>query len=199
MKRFIKRAFNRLPFVQNLRSQIDKQGLFPAGHHHSPIPSGEDVRRQLAARDLDRKNLPDIDLNNDGHLKLLKEYQAYYNDVPFSEQKSPTYRYYYAQNWFCYADAIFLYSFLRKHKPQRIIEVGSGFSSAVMLDTAEHFFQNEIEFVCIEPSPARLLSLLKPGDASESQSSDPPCRTRTSSYSPAWRLGISCLSTRAMS
>ena len=41
---------------------------------------------------------------------------------------------------FCHADAIFLYSLLRLQQPRRIIEVGSGFSSAVMLDTIDRFF-----------------------------------------------------------
>ena len=37
------------------------------------------------------------------------------------------------------ADAAQLYGFIRLRQPRRIVEVGSGFSSAVMLDTAQHF------------------------------------------------------------
>jgi hypothetical protein len=46
---------------------------------------------------------------------------------------------------------------LRYFKPKQIIEVGSGFSSALMLDV------NDIDF--IDPYPHRLYSLLKEADA----------------------------------
>jgi len=65
---------------------------------------------------------------------------------------------------FGYSDAIFLYSFLRKHKPKRIIEVGSGFSSAVMLDTIDSCFSEKPEMTFIEPYPERLISLFREKD-----------------------------------
>ena len=49
-------------------------------------------------------------------------------------------------------------------KPQRIIEVGSGFSSAVMLDTNDLFFSKQIALTFIEPHPERLFSLLNDED-----------------------------------
>jgi hypothetical protein len=45
---------------------------------------------------------------------------------------------------------------LRHFKPKRIIEVGSGFSSAVIIDTNEIFFDGEIQVRFIEPFPDRL-------------------------------------------
>ncbi len=53
---------------------------------------------------------------------------------------------------------------IRWLKPRRIIEVGSGNSSCVTLDTNEHFFNNQIACTFIEPFPAFLESLLKPTD-----------------------------------
>ena len=53
---------------------------------------------------------------------------------------------------------------IRHLKPKRIIEIGSGFSSAVMLDTNELFFDGCIECTFIEPHPDRLLSVLKNAD-----------------------------------
>src|SRR5690606_30211210 len=46
----------------------------------------------------------------------------------------------------------------------RLIEVGSGYSTAVTLDTNELFLENSIHVTCIDPHPELLLSLLKPGD-----------------------------------
>ena len=51
------------------------------------------------------------------------------------ENKSEKLRYYFWNIFYCYSDAIFLYCIIRHFKPSRIVEIGSGFSSAVMLDT----------------------------------------------------------------
>lgn len=48
--------------------------------------------------------------------------------------------------------------------PKKIIEVGSGYSSCISLDTNELFFDNSIDLTFIEPYPELLLSLLKEGD-----------------------------------
>jgi Methyltransferase domain len=53
---------------------------------------------------------------------------------------------------------------IRHQRPKRIIEVGSGFSSCVLLDTNEIFFDNSIACTFIEPYPELLLSLIKPHD-----------------------------------
>jgi len=65
-----------------------------------------------------------------------------------------------------YGDGITLYSMIRHLKPRRIIEVGSGFSSAAMLDVNELFFNNSIACTFVEPRPQLLQSLMKEGDRS---------------------------------
>lgn len=82
----------------------------------------------------------------------------------FLKNQTAGHRYYYQNIWFSYSDAIFLYSFLRKYKPRRIIEIGSGFSSAVMLDTIDAVFSEKPEVTLIEPYPDRLMSLLTQED-----------------------------------
>jgi predicted O-methyltransferase YrrM len=49
-------------------------------------------------------------------------------------------------------------------RPARIIEVGSGHTSALLLDTNERHFDGRIECAFIEPYPQLLRSLLKPAD-----------------------------------
>jgi hypothetical protein len=53
---------------------------------------------------------------------------------------------------------------LRHFRPRRLIEVGSGFSSAAMLETRDRFFPGQLEFTFIEPYPERLYSLLSDDD-----------------------------------
>jgi predicted O-methyltransferase YrrM len=56
---------------------------------------------------------------------------------------------------------------LRHLKPERVIEIGSGFSSALMLDVNEHFLENKTELTFVEPFPKRLNSLLTELDAKQ--------------------------------
>jgi hypothetical protein len=53
---------------------------------------------------------------------------------------------------------------IRYLQPKRIIEVGSGYSSAVAMDVNERFFDGEIDCVFIDPEPDRLRGLMKPTD-----------------------------------
>lgn len=162
----LKNMIKRLPYIKNLHQQIKKQGSFPAGHYYSPIPDQEEVLAYLASRKSIDSQLPGIKPNEETQLSLLKKYKQFYNDLPFPEKKTADYRYYYDNEWYSYGDAIFLYSFLREHQPKKIIEVGSGFSSAVILDTVDQFFTFRPDITFIEPHPERLNSLLKSGDSS---------------------------------
>ena len=53
---------------------------------------------------------------------------------------------------------------IRRLKPKKIIEVGSGYSSCCMLDTNELFFNNNIDMNFIEPYPKLLKSLMRKDD-----------------------------------
>lgn len=105
-----------------------------------------------------------IDLNPDEQVGLFKSLVAYYAEMPFGEERTGGLRYCFQNAFFGYSDAIFLYSVMRHFRPRRIIEVGSGHSSCLMLDTNEIFFGGSIECTFIEPYPGGLLSLLKPED-----------------------------------
>ena len=62
-------------------------------------------------------------------------------------------------------DAAVYRAMLGHLKPSRVIEAGSGYSTAVVLDEAEaNADLIGLEVTCIEPYPARLNSLLRPGD-----------------------------------
>jgi predicted O-methyltransferase YrrM len=137
----------------------------PPGHFYSPLPDIDVVDRDRATL-FDRRieSIPGIDNGVEGQLALLDTFSGYYDELPFKDDKRPGLRYYFRNPWFSYADAIVLYSMLRHRRPRRIIEVGSGFSSAVMLDTNDLFFARGIALTFIEPAPARLLSLLSEAD-----------------------------------
>ncbi len=164
MKQLLTTLLRKLPYIKKLEMIAENQGAFPAGHYYSPIPSREEVLAYIQSRTFPAGEPPGINLNAQSQYDLLNEYAAYYQDIPFQEKPQPGHRFYYENDLFSYSDAIFLYCFLRKFTPKTIIEVGSGFSSAVLLDTIDDVYKQKPDVIFIEPDPDRLISLLKEDD-----------------------------------
>ncbi len=168
-KNKLKRIINKLPYIKTLsqeNQQFKKNACFPAGHYYSTIISVEDVKKREASiwENEAVDGIMGINLRTENQIELVKCFDTYYNEIPFSDKKNDNCRYYFDNGFYSYTDAIFLYSVIRHYKPKQIIEVGSGFSSSIMLDTNEIFFDNQINLTFIEPYTERLNSLLKDKD-----------------------------------
>lgn len=155
-KRLLRR---RLRLQPNLKGAV----IYPPGHFYSPLLDIQRLKPSDRGASFDGEEWwENIDLRR-------REQQSYYEDLLnrfflcFPSQKSDDHRYFTNNSWFKLADAFTLSAILRKEKPRRIIEVGSGFSSAVMLDTLQH---QSATFTFIEPFPDRLDSLLLSKDKS---------------------------------
>jgi len=142
----------------------------PPGHFYSPIPDINYVQKHridLFARN--ESSVPGIEINPKKQIDLIEELASYYSQIPFTEEKQENVRYSFDNPFFCHGSAIILYSIMRHFCPQRIVEVGSGYSSAVMLDVNDRFFDGKILFSFIEPYPERLFSLLSENDRQRNQ------------------------------
>ncbi len=167
---FIKTAIKRLPVIRKLVAERDQlrvelaemKRFVPPGHFYSPIPALDEVKKDESQI---FENIPHeiggIDMHETEQLALLNEFIHYYQESPFQAQPVEGLSYYFENTAYTYSDAIILYCMIRSLKPRRIIEVGSGFSSCVTLDTNRLFFNNTILFTSIEPYPALLKSLVK--------------------------------------
>lgn len=170
--KFVMRAWRERSYIRLLVESGNYQFLkfAPPGHFYSPIPDIKEVQaKSRIVFDCSHTEIPGIDLNVEAQAKLAREFVTYYKDIPFPDKKQDGCRYYFDNEYFSYGDAVVLYSMLRRFKPKRVIEVGSGFSSVAMLDVNETFFNCEIDFTFIEPFPDRLLSLLGNEDAERSK------------------------------
>lgn len=123
--------------IQSIFAQID---FVPSGHFYSPIANSKEIEEGIAKRKFDPALLYGIDLNLKAQLSLLEHFSKLYALLPFSEEKSPNLRYYFNNPAYCHSDGICLFSMLLYAKPKSIIEVGSGFSSALIHDVNERFF-----------------------------------------------------------
>lgn len=136
---------------------------FPPGHFYSAIPSPEE-REAFRPPVVEENEILGVRINGPQQVELLKKFKAYYDQSPFPEKKDGKRRYYFENRSYSYTDGLTLYSMIREFKPRRIIEIGSGFTSALMLDTSELFFDDKIEFTFIDPYPELLQSLLRKSD-----------------------------------
>jgi predicted O-methyltransferase YrrM len=165
VKKTIKNLINKLPYVKTLYKQ-SLNSCHPNGHFYSPVISIEDVKKRESEiwKNVGSDGIQGVELRTDQQKELVLQFAKYYRELPFKAEKQTNIRYQFANGYYSYTDGIILYSMIRHFEPKMIIEIGSGFSSAIMLDTNELFFKNQISLTFIDPYPERLYSLMTEGD-----------------------------------
>jgi len=137
----------------------------PPGHYYSPLPDLAEVeRRATSLFPSGIVELPGIDLREAEQLRALEQCEAFYREQPFPIQQSPGHRYRFENPAYSYSDALFYYFVLRLFRPRRVVEVGSGHSTCVALDTSDAFLGGALRMTCIEPYPELVQSLMRPED-----------------------------------
>lgn len=167
----LRRVIKKVPLVGKSFVQRDelravvRQLWEPPGHFYSPIPAEDEIRRhEQKVFDVSSREVPGVDLNERGQLALFNELTPFYASLPFTAIKTTGSRYFFENPAFSYFDAIVLHCMIRHARPRRVIEIGSGYSSCVLLDTNERFFNGSIACTFIEPYPDLLTSLVTDDD-----------------------------------
>ncbi|MDQ1713254.1 MAG: hypothetical protein QOE45_2704 [Frankiaceae bacterium] len=142
------------------RAAVAVCGIFPPGHFYSPIPSRADLETYADLIWRERTELPGIDLRAAEQLALLPRLA----DAAATVFRSGEGRYNPVNDQFSWKDGVTLAGMLALHRPPRVVEVGSGWSSALTLDVRDRLPDWDPELTFVEPYPARLESLLRPGD-----------------------------------
>jgi len=137
--------------AQTVRAGVKRPLWVPPGHYYSPSTSEADILRALTWE----PDLPGVDLRQEAQLALASELSSAMTDVPRDR--------YQPANMYNAADGAIYHAMLRHVRPKRVIEVGSGYTTALLLDTADRHHL-DVQITCIEPYPDRLLSLLQEGD-----------------------------------
>lgn len=158
----------KFPYVRDVVTELDyfhNVLPFPPEHFHSPINAFNELKKQKRKYFFEEeRNIKGINLNLDEQLALLEEFKKYYAELPFQENKTEKLRFYYDNEYYAYSDAVFLFCVLRHFRPKQIVEIGSGFSSALMLDINSLFLYGNIDLTFVEPFPNRLKSLTNSND-----------------------------------
>ena len=152
-----------------MRANLRGAGVFPPGHFYSPLIDIEAQAPNAHGVEFDGPELwENIDLRPEGLRQYYSDLVANYSTIQFPRQKEAGFRYFSENEAFTFGDAFTLSAILLKEKPRRVIEVGSGFSSAVMLDTAARI-PNRPSFTFIEPCAKRLESLITAEDVATTE------------------------------
>lgn len=142
----------------------------PPGHFYSPIVDPAALDRSTLVEPGAGDALPGISIDDHAMSRFFDELKPLIKGTRFPERKQPGRRYFIQNDFFGAGDATILSCMIRRFLPKRIIEVGSGFSSAVILDTigmSDALEKTECTFV--EPNPERLHSLLSDADRARTE------------------------------
>ena len=135
---------------------------FPDGHFYSPIVDIKCIKKDEARIWPDKPEILGIDFNKSSHEKFIFEhFPNYLNefDYPYEPEDRETAHGYFINNpQFSWLDARALFVMLRTLRPKRMIEIGSGYSSLLTADVNQRFFENGMEFTCVEPYPESFLT-----------------------------------------
>jgi predicted O-methyltransferase YrrM len=150
--------------IERISEILKDKGAFSHGHYHSPTFDHHVIRGEVPI-DYDQ-DIKGIDLRTDAQLELLQYLVKYYDEDVFPIDKDEKSSYYFNNQYFSYSDALFLNAVIRHFRPRKIVEVGCGYSSAVMIETNKRYENNSIDLTMIEPFPARFNHLVRDGHSS---------------------------------
>ena len=141
------RAAHHLLFLAQSRPDIaDRWGyhIRPI-HYYEPIP---DFRSITTEQITQRRTYPGMDFHWDDQLSLLNQLTSYRDELG-------TIEFNFANEYFSGLDAAVYYALIRHLKPQRIIEIGGGYSTQLANKALTTNGQGTL--ICVEPYPEERL------------------------------------------
>ena len=149
LKNIRKAGVHRLPFC---KSALMNVGVFPIRNHYYEPQFDNRNPKQNFSQD---RNLPGIDWNIPGQLKMLRSFAFFKELLDLPKEKQDTLEFYLNNGAFESGDAEYWYQIIRAIKPKRIFEVGSGNSTLMAVKAINKNHDEDpsykCEHICIEP------------------------------------------------
>jgi len=140
-----------------IRSVLSRPPYVVPGHFYSPLTLPADTDRAAMWADSATSTVLGVDMAEDRQLALHGKIATSMNEPLPGPRYTPDNSQYGA------ADGAVYRAMLNYLRPSRVIEVGSGFSTAIVLDEIDHGLPGT-RVTCIEPFPQRLLGLMRESD-----------------------------------
>jgi len=131
-------------------------GVMPIrDHYYEPLINPKKHLKKSLRED---RNLPGLDLNIIAQLDLLSKFKfnEELENLPLNESdKTEELQFYYNNGSYISGDAEYLYNIVRHFQPKNIIEIGSGYSTLMVLEAVRNIQKEEPKYnlshTCIEP------------------------------------------------
>jgi len=146
----------------------EKLGIhITADHFYSPIPNVSNLKDNLWEKSLD---VPGVNFNESEQLELISslshKYQKEIKKILLKGTESKDYHF--DNENFSRVDSEVLYYMIRHFKPSRIIEIGSGFSTLLLMESSSMNIYDNPNYKCritsIDPFPNDLIKNIKNKD-----------------------------------
>jgi len=145
-----------------------KEFINSIGHFYSAYPEVDSVINgfdyAMGEKIIDIKG---INFNEEVQVIILKEIITYFDKIPQwgnAESDNKQFRFILNNPSIPAGDAVSLFALIQIFSPKKVIEVGSGYSSAMFLDVNDNYFENKIELIFIEPFPNTLRKIKRETD-----------------------------------
>ena len=142
----------------------------PPGHFYSPVPDPSAIGERLDGLLDARRPMPGLATHDDVQFALGRKLLAFlaHFDPPLEQDRARA-RYWSQNPFYPFGDAALLSLLVHELAPRRAVEIGSGFSSAALLDARDreraHGRSDVLTHVrFVEPYPDRLLDLMDERD-----------------------------------
>jgi hypothetical protein len=136
----------------------------PTGHYYSPIPDRSEIGRAAPVAGPGAVEISGVDLGEAAQWELVQDLLSLYEETAAWLLAGPP-RFSLDNTWFSGSDALFLALMLRHLRPARVLEIGSGHSSALVLDAAAVWLGGQTRMTFVDPNPERLMALLGAGES----------------------------------
>jgi len=123
----------------------------PAGHFYSPIVDPATLPHDRLANPPDR--IEGITIDHEAMVALWQRLLPAITSHPFADALESGRRYAFVNPAFQWPDALILHAMIRAFRPARILEIGSGWSSACAIDTIERFLPGACDITMADPYP----------------------------------------------
>lgn len=129
----------------------------PPGHFYSPLV---DHRILRLSKERGIPNLPDLSIDKSSMVEFWNKNLNLIQSFNFPAKSNQAHRFYTENSAFCIGDSVIYFTMLGVLRPKRVIEIGAGFSSLLLLESLEQHGLKDTQVTLIDPYPEKLLELI---------------------------------------